>query len=255
MVDMIRRLDSPTAGEAGVVLSENDGIVLNPQKLDYVAALAFVLSCRRRSCCSRRHLTICAATGEAEKVLEERVHAYPRSTRLNGRGRRTFDMTLCRLLFVAVACTGISAGMVLAAPIDGTWLVANRMATTLFPYESSVCGRVVWVRNPALRTPDIRGRTIVWGLTSDGPSKWVNGWVFDPEDGRTYHLSATQQSDDTIHARVYAGWRIFGKTEILRRIANRSLVGCGGDTGSIVRRRIAHRRRWRNDRGAVPESS
>jgi uncharacterized protein (DUF2147 family) len=134
-------------------------------------------------------------------------------------------MTLRRFLFAALAWTGVLAGNVCAAPVDGTWLVANRMAITLFDCESFVCGRVVWVRNPALRTPDICGRTVVWGLTSDGPSRWSNGWVFDPEDGRTYHLSATQQSDDTIQARVYAGWRMFGNTEILKRIAKRSLAG------------------------------
>jgi uncharacterized protein (DUF2147 family) len=134
-------------------------------------------------------------------------------------------MTLWRYLLAVLAWTVASAGILCAAPVDGTWLVSDRMAITLFACETSVCGRVAWVRNPTLRTPDICGRIVVWGLIPDGPSKWTNGWVFDPEDGHTYHLSAWHQSDDLIQARIYGGWRIFGETETLRRIANHSLLG------------------------------
>jgi len=134
-------------------------------------------------------------------------------------------MTRYRLLVAALAWLSVSAGVARASPVDGTWLVADRMAIALYACENSICGRVVWVKNPALRTSNICGRTVVWGLTPDGPSRWANGWVFDPEDGRTYHLFAWRRSDDLIQARIYAGWQVFGKTEILRRIANRSLAG------------------------------
>lgn len=86
-------------------------------------------------------------------------------------------------------------------------------------------GRIAWLRNPALRTPAMCGRTIVWDLRSTGPTKWSGGRFFDPENGSTYDLSATLDADDMISARIYAGIALYGKTEILRRIAPRSFAG------------------------------
>ena len=54
------------------------------------------------------------------------------------------------------------------------------------------------------------GRTIVWGLTSDGPEQWGNGWFFDPEDGNTYNISAQIETNDRISARIYKGISLFG---------------------------------------------
>jgi uncharacterized protein (DUF2147 family) len=63
---------------------------------------------------------------------------------------------------------------------DGTWLVSERVAFDIFPCHDALCGKITWLRNPALRTPEMCGRTIIWGLTSDGPSQWNGGWFFDP---------------------------------------------------------------------------
>jgi hypothetical protein len=60
------------------------------------------------------------------------------------------------------------------------------------------------------------------GLSPDVPGHWTNGWVFDPETGGTFHLSAVRT---LIQARMYTGLSIFGETKMLRRIAIRSLVG------------------------------
>jgi uncharacterized protein (DUF2147 family) len=133
--------------------------------------------------------------------------------------------SLAGFLFAALSLMILSPAPAAASAIDGTWLLAGRVAIAISDCQGAICGRIVWLRNPALRTPDMCGRTIVWGLVPDGPSQWTNGWVFDPEDGRTYHLIATQQSADTIQARMYAGMRLFGETRTLTRIMNRSLAG------------------------------
>ena len=74
------------------------------------------------------------------------------------------------------------------------------------------------------------GRTIIWGLTSDGPAEWHNGWFFDPEDGATYSVSARMDGNDRISARIYRGFALFGRTEILTRVAAHSLTDwCGTD--------------------------
>ena len=86
-------------------------------------------------------------------------------------------------------------------------------------------GRIVWLRKLDLRTPEICGRSIVWGLSPDGSHRWANGWVFDPKTGRSYHPSAIRTAKDLIQARMYAGLSIFGETKMLRRIAIRALAG------------------------------
>ena len=109
--------------------------------------------------------------------------------------------------------------------VDGTWLINDRLAIQVFDCRHLLCGRIVWLRRPALRTPELCGRTIVWGLTPTGPARWSDGTFFNPEDGNTYNLSAQLETNGTISARIYDGVAIFGKTEILQRIAPRSLAG------------------------------
>jgi uncharacterized protein (DUF2147 family) len=121
-----------------------------------------------------------------------------------------------------ISCLGARAEV----PIpDGTWLVSQRVAFDVFPCKDALCGRIAWLRNPALRTRSMCGRTIVWGLTSAGPAQWDGGWFFDPENGATYRLSAHVETIDRIAARIYSGIPLFGRTEILTRISARSLPG------------------------------
>jgi uncharacterized protein (DUF2147 family) len=116
------------------------------------------------------------------------------------------------------------AGAELPVP-DGTWLVSQRVAFDIFPCPNALCGRIAWLRNPALRTAEMCRRTIIWGLRSDGPAQWGNGWFFDPEDGGTYNVSAHVETVDRIAARIYKGISLFGKTEVVTRITPRSLPG------------------------------
>jgi uncharacterized protein (DUF2147 family) len=118
-----------------------------------------------------------------------------------------------------------SAARAESANPDGTWLVSQRVAFDIFPCRSALCGRIAWLRNPALRTADMCGRTIIWGLASDGPAQWGGGWFFDPENGNTYNVSAQVETNDRMSARIYKGIALFGRTEILTRIASRSLPG------------------------------
>jgi uncharacterized protein (DUF2147 family) len=108
---------------------------------------------------------------------------------------------------------------------DGTWLVSQRVAFDIFPCNGALCGKISWLRNPALRTNAMCGRTIVWGLTSAGPSQWNDGWFFDPENNETYRVNAQVETVDRISARIYRGIPLFGRTEILTRISARSLPG------------------------------
>ena len=97
------------------------------------------------------------------------------------------------------------------------------MVLTIFDCEHLVCGRIVWLKDPA-RRPLQCEKTIVWGLNRQGPSEWTGGSILDPDDGLTYQLSAKLQTDDTLNARIFKGVPVLGKTEVLRRIDIRPLT-------------------------------
>jgi uncharacterized protein (DUF2147 family) len=60
--------------------------------------------------------------------------------------------------------------------------------------------------------------TILWGLRSSAPNRWDGGWFYNPEDGKTYNVTAELRSADLIVARIYSGVRIFGQTKSLVRV-------------------------------------
>jgi uncharacterized protein (DUF2147 family) len=109
------------------------------------------------------------------------------------------------------------------APVEGTWKVHD-LVLDIFSCQESVCGKVVWTKSPQRRQADC-GRTIVWGLSPDGPQTWSGGSIYDTTDGNTYRLSATLEPDGTLHARIFRGVPLLGKTEVLTRVPPRSLAG------------------------------
>ena len=111
----------------------------------------------------------------------------------------------------------------LASPVEGAWAVHD-LILQIYHCEQFVCGRVAWVKDPHRRKQDC-GRTIVWGLSPSGPQTWRDGSIYDTTDGNTYGLNATLNSDGTLHARIYRGVPLLGKTEILRRVSERSQPG------------------------------
>ena len=110
-----------------------------------------------------------------------------------------------------------------ASYVDGTWIIRG-LVLHIFDCQLSVCGQIVWIRDAA-RRPSQCGKTIIWGLEAKGPTEWSGGSILDPNDGKTYRLSATYETDGTLHARIFMGVPLFGKTEILRRVDARELTG------------------------------
>jgi uncharacterized protein (DUF2147 family) len=127
------------------------------------------------------------------------------------------------LLLTAFACQGVGAHGAEMSSVNGAWMIRD-LVLNIFECQNRVCGRIEWVRDPR-RRPTQCGKTIVWGLAPDGSAKWTDGSIFDPDDGNTYRLSASLQSDGTLNARIYKGIPLFGRTEILRRIDPQSLSG------------------------------
>ena len=110
-----------------------------------------------------------------------------------------------------------------ASPADGAWLIKD-LVLDIFDCQHLVCGRIVWIGDAA-RRPAQCGKTIVWGLQAQGRNEWAGGSILDPDDDKTYRLAATLETDGTLHARIFKGVPLFGRTEILKRVDIRSFTG------------------------------
>ena len=131
--------------------------------------------------------------------------------------RRAF----CRSAVLAFLLIG--AGRAEASQADGTWMIQN-LVLRIFDCEQSVCGQIVWIKEEAKR-PSQCNKVIIWGLAAAAQNEWTGGAILDPNNGRTFQLKATYEPDGTLHARIYKGTPLLGKTEILNRVDVRNFTG------------------------------
>ena len=133
------------------------------------------------------------------------------------------------LLVLAVPRPAVPAGIP-----GGVWLMPLKVAVQIFDCAGRLCGRIVWLRrprdaagrlvhdkknpDPALRQRPLCGQTVIWGLQPAGPDRWKNGWLYNPDDGKTYRLTAQLSAADTMIARIYLGIPLFGETWTMRRV-------------------------------------
>jgi uncharacterized protein (DUF2147 family) len=113
-------------------------------------------------------------------------------------------------------------------------MLDGRVALQLFDCGDRICGRIVWLvtpRNatghldfdknnpdPALRKRLLCGLTILWNLEPSSAGVWKDGWLYNPDDGKTYRVTAEFRSADVIEARIYVGIPLFGRTKTLLRV-------------------------------------
>jgi uncharacterized protein (DUF2147 family) len=130
--------------------------------------------------------------------------------------------------FVAVPGTAASGTL----PDAGAWFVdGTGAALRIFNCSGLLCGRIVWLQHardsagrpasdnnnpdPASRRRPLCGLTVLRGLRPVGPDRWNSGSLYNPDDGRTYRVSAELRSSDVLVARVYLGMPLFGETKTL----------------------------------------
>jgi uncharacterized protein (DUF2147 family) len=142
---------------------------------------------------------------------------------------RRFAVLAAVFILLAVPCA-----VARAAVPEGVWLMDAKVAVQIFACKGGMCGRILWLKiprdpqgvldrdkdnpDPALRQRGLCGLTILWNLQPDGPNRWKEGWFYDPDDGKTYRVTAELQSPDGITARVYTLVRVLGQTKILSRV-------------------------------------
>jgi uncharacterized protein (DUF2147 family) len=71
-------------------------------------------------------------------------------------------------------------------------------------------------KDPKLRKRPILGMVLMWNLVyRDG--KYEGGYVYNPEDGRTYRVAASLDGSSSLKLRGYVGIPLLGQTQTFTR--------------------------------------
>jgi uncharacterized protein (DUF2147 family) len=127
----------------------------------------------------------------------------------------------------------LAAALLASAPAfagndpSGVWMNdTGRGAIEIKPCGSSLCGNVVWVKDP---TADAKGcgRQIIGDLVSTGGGVWGgdSAWIYSPEKKKNYNVEITPLSDGTLKVKGYAGLSFLSKTMIWTK-APADIVRC-----------------------------
>ena len=142
--------------------------------------------------------------------------------------RRSAMSAMVGLIGMAIGAAGSRA----APPsVYGFWLTddADVIIEILPCSANNPCGRIVWMReqgpdirdvkNPdaKLRSRPICGLDLLGGFQTNG-SGWVNGWLYHPDEGKTYKdVSLTVKSAGTALS-VSVGGGFFSSSETWKRV-------------------------------------
>ena len=124
-----------------------------------------------------------------------------------------------------------------ASPIDGVWLSENKDARIKIHTCASdmKCGKIVWLAEPVYppgsdmgrpgaqkrdkNNPDMEKRSqpligleILKELRRQNERQWLDGRIYDPENGKIYRCRATLVDGDTLELRGYIGISLLGRT-------------------------------------------
>jgi uncharacterized protein (DUF2147 family) len=145
------------------------------------------------------------------------------------------------LLAALVTLFAPISAMALPAVPEGVWLIDNRAAVQIYDCAGLMCGRIIWLKvprnllgqldrdkhnpDPALRQRQLCGLTMLSSLHPDGRNRWKDGWFYNPDDGKTYRVSAQLVSDNVMTARIYLGVPLLGQTKTLARVPHGVTAG------------------------------
>lgn len=149
---------------------------------------------------------------------------------------RTMTLALAAAaLAVGLAGPSPPAGGQGAATVTGLWLDdEGKAGVDIQPCGAEMCGRIVWLKEPmgpdgkpwtdklnpdaAKRSRPVCGLQVMGGLKRGANGTWQDGWVYDPEEGKSYNLEITLKDAATLSVVGYVGIRLLSETFQWRRL-------------------------------------
>jgi uncharacterized protein (DUF2147 family) len=73
-------------------------------------------------------------------------------------------------------------------------------------------------KDPKLRDRQVIGIVLMWHLRYEA-GEYVDGYVYNPEDGDVYRMKAAMLAADSLKIRGYVGIALFGQSQVWQRTA------------------------------------
>lgn len=141
-----------------------------------------------------------------------------------------------KVFALALSAMSLSATPAFASEEFGYWLTESGKAIVeVKACGSMACGEVVWLAEPNdangapktdINNPDaskhgnaICGMAMI-GDFERGEGEWVNGFIYNPEDGKTYKSKMKINDEGNLYVRGYVGIPLLGKSQIWTRQAD-----------------------------------
>ncbi len=149
----------------------------------------------------------------------------------------TWKMLCAITLAMAILHAGGGGERVLAQsepPVSGVWLDEQGKARIeVKSCGAEVCGHIVWLKDPLdptgkpwtdMLNPDrskrvrpVCGLQIIGGLKPVTNGAWQGGWIYDPEEGKSFDVELSLHDTNTLKVFGYAGVRLLSETMLWKR--------------------------------------
>jgi uncharacterized protein (DUF2147 family) len=152
-------------------------------------------------------------------------------------------VSLCSAaLFVALTAGGSAPVSAEKADITGIWIDhTGRGAVEFTRCGEAICGTLVWIEKPndekgqpfrdgnnpdtKLRNRPICGLPIIGAAAPTAPGTFDGGWIYNPEDGKSYKVEVKLISPNIATVTGYLGVKFLGQTFTWKR-APTNLAKC-----------------------------
>lgn len=140
--------------------------------------------------------------------------------------------TLCVCFFISLMANAQTDGDKLL----GVWEPSNGKARVkIDKISDKYFGKIVWLKEPndpetgqpkvdknnpdeSMQKVPLKGYRMLKDFTYNGKSEWIDGTIYDPENGSTYSCVIKLKDDNTLDIRGYIGIKTFGRTDVWKRL-------------------------------------
>jgi len=151
-------------------------------------------------------------------------------------------LTTLSLAITATLATALPA----SADVFGHWLTeksdeGKQLIVEITPCGASACGNIAWMSDPlapdgkpqldinntdeTMKSRPLCGAAMIGDFTKDGDGNWSNGFIYAPDDGKTYKSNMHLTSEGNLYVRGYIGIALFGRSQTWTR-ADGNRGGC-----------------------------
>ena len=138
-------------------------------------------------------------------------------------------------IFALLVCFSFSPKENESDAILGVWLSGSGKGKIKIykAKDNKYYGKLVWLRDPnyedgtpkvvknnpdeSKRKTPLLGLINLRGFVYEGSNKWVDGQIYDPENGSDYSCKMELTDPNTLEVRGFIGISLFGRTDVWKR--------------------------------------